>query len=111
MNILKGGYPVSDKPIMLLNKKLKEVLEMKALKLTELSELSGVSLSTLHGWINGAEPKTIAQLKKVSEALNVSLDYLCFGSDELTILESINNELSIGEYEIVLRKIKKGNQL
>jgi len=75
-----------------------------------LSRATGVPVQTLHGWLQGSEPKSIRQLKKVADFLNVDLTEMCFGPPPRPALNSINDfeeEINAGIFEVVLRRIKK----
>jgi transcriptional regulator with XRE-family HTH domain len=63
---------------MKFSKNLNDYLKKKKLSIHELSRLMDVPVSTIHGWLNGAEPKKITDLKKVSNFLGLTIDELCF---------------------------------
>lgn len=87
---------------------LRKVIHEKGMTIIALSRASKVPVQTLHGWLQGSEPKSIRQLKAVADCLGVDLDYLCFGiksgSDKIEMFE---NEINAGVFEVVLRRIKK----
>ncbi len=92
---------------MKLNKTLKRLLNESELSATELSKLTDIPLSTLHGWINGVEPKSISQLKKIADFFDVSLDFLCFGEPKSKNIKDFGGDISIGNYEVILRRIRE----
>jgi len=93
---------------MKLNFILKELMFKHDLNPTDLSRVTDIPLSTLHGWLNGVEPKSIGQLKMLSDYFQVSLDYLCFGeSPYIENIPKIHEEINIGNYEVILRKVKE----
>lgn len=83
--------------------------------LTVLARNLDIAPSTLHGWLNGLEPKSIVQLKKVADYFGTSLEYLCFNQEHT---RNINSELifrgdftlSHNKYEITLNKINPKDQ-
>jgi transcriptional regulator with XRE-family HTH domain len=89
---------------MKLDKNLKKMMLTKKLSLKTLSGQVGVPPSTIHGWLNGAAPKSLVDLKKISDFFGISIDELCFGAAEknLTVIrESVIGDL--GTVELVLR--------
>ena len=94
---------------MELAKILKELSDERGITISTLSKRTGVAQQTLHNWISGVEPKSFAQVKKVADFFEVSLDYLCFGKevkkpDDIT---SYKDEINAGVFEVVLRRVKR----
>lgn len=58
---------------------LKELMSASDLSQVKLSRLTGIPPQTLNNWLNGQEPRRIAQVKIVAAYFEVSLDYLLFG--------------------------------
>lgn len=87
---------------------LKNLLKQKNLSIASLSRLSSVPTQTIHNWLAGVEPRSVVQIKAVANALDVDLDYLCFGEISPSLNQNkIYDELSVGVYEVVLRKPQK----
>ncbi len=89
---------------------LRKLIREKGLTITGLARSTKVPVQTLHGWVNGVEPKSIRQLKKVADYLDVDLDYLCFGikpKSENNKLEKFEDEINTGVFEVILRRVKK----
>lgn len=90
---------------------LKKLIKQRGISVAHLSRSTKVPLQTLHGWINGSEPKSLRQVKTVADYLQVDLDYLCFGieSEKKTNFEydDFKDEINAGVFEVVLRRIKK----
>ncbi len=61
-----------------LNKTLVTYLESKKITQQKLSELTEISPSTLHGYLYGVIPKSLENIIKIAENLNMSLDELIF---------------------------------
>lgn len=66
---------------LVLAEQLKKLLKQFDMNLTELSRRTDIAPSTLHGWLNGLEPKSIIQIQRVALYFNISIDYLCFNSN------------------------------
>lgn len=64
----------------MIGKRLKEVRKIKGLTQKELSEMVGVSVSTVKKWEQDQVDPNTAALISIAVALNVSIDYL-FGRD------------------------------
>lgn len=87
---------------------LKKLIKEKGITITGLSRSTKVPLQTLHGWLQGSEPKSLKQVKKVADYLAVDLDYLCFGIEpKKTSLDDYREEINAGIFEVVLRRVKK----
>ncbi len=94
---------------MNLKNQLRLYIDHKGISMAWISKKSGVALSTLHGWASGVEPKDIKKLRRVAEVLETNIDWLCFGKGIQNVKPNIKDfeaELSIGTYEVVLRKAK-----
>ena len=94
---------------MELSKILKELCDERGISISTLSKRTGVPQQTLHNWISGVEPKSFVQVKKVADFFEVSLDYLCFGKDikKPDDITSYKNEINVGIFEVVLRRVKR----
>ena len=109
----KPAIPVSKSTTelsMVLKTILKRLIKEKGISVTHLSRATKVPLQTLHGWLNGSDPRNLRQVKAVADYLEVDLDYLCFGIKPKTHshkIEEYEDEIVTGIYEVVLRRIKK----
>lgn len=87
---------------------LKKLIKEKGITITALSKKTKVPLQTLHGWLQGSEPKSLRQVKKVADFFEVDLDYLCFGiENKKTNFIDYQDEINAGIFEVVLRRVKK----
>lgn len=88
---------------------LKKLIREKGITIVSLSKKTEVPLQTIHGWLQGSEPKSLRQVKAIADALGVDLDYLCFGIEPKikNQIEEYKNEINAGVFEVVLRKIDK----
>jgi transcriptional regulator with XRE-family HTH domain len=90
-----------------ISTRLKESCKSHGITLSELAKKSGVPKATLHSWTTGSSPN-IQQLKKVAEALNISLHRLAFGSpDPNETKEEFLQELFQGDVRVTIHKILK----
>ena len=83
---------------MAFAERLKELRKQAHLTQVELSKRLGVGQSSYADWERGKKKPTQKNLVKLSQVLNVSIDYLVGNSDE----EITNNELE--NIEILFRK-------
>lgn len=90
---------------------LKKLIKGRGISIAHLSRATSVPLQTLHGWLNGVEPRSFRQVKLVADYFEVDLDYLCFGispkSSPSNKYEDYADEINAGTFEVVLRRIKK----
>lgn len=93
-------------PIIKLRFVLKKLIKEKGITIASLSRSTKVPLQTLHGWLQGNEPRNIRQVKKVADYFEVDINQLCFGLElQKTIIQDLQNVINAGIYEVVLRKI------
>lgn len=90
---------------------LKKLIKERGTTIAHLSRATSVPLQTLHGWLNGSEPKSLRQVKLIADYFEVDLDYLCFGIKPNTKtkgpIEDFRDEINAGVFEVVLRRVKK----
>ena len=92
---------------MELKKILKKLIKENGLTIVGLSRATKVPLQTLHGWLQGNEPKSLKQVKMVADFFQVDLDYLCFGIEKKSKnITDYQDEINAGVFEVVLRRIK-----
>lgn len=97
--------------------RLKELREAYKLNQTELGEILGVTNQTVSNWENENIAPSIEMVEKIANYFKVSVDYLLFRTDSLTIkvnnltLEQIAHVQSIvNDIEELNRKIKKSSE-
>lgn len=89
---------------------LKGLLKEEGISISQLAKRTKVPVQTLHNWLNGMEPRSLKQLRKIAEYFEVSLDYLCFGikkENKAKGFEEYKEEINAGVFEVVLRRVKK----
>ncbi len=98
---------------MNLRRQLQLYLETKGMTASHLSRLSGVPKQSISGCLAGSNPRDVKQIKKVADALNVTVDNLLFGNgsapeDRNDLINFLpNNEWISGLFEIKLRRVTK----
>ena len=67
---------------MQLQKVLKRLMDDRKLTFQALADETGVRASTLKGWtLPGAQPRNMADVRKVARSFDVSFEYLIFGEE------------------------------
>ena len=95
--------------LMKFKDNLKTQIELKNLKLGEISKATGIPKSTLSEWTAGREPKVSENLLKLAQFLEVSLEYLFTGKDTLLIInkqEKANVHFKMDGEDYLLKLIK-----
>lgn len=94
---------------MNLKAQLKHHLDERGMTAAELSRKSGVSKQVLSAWLAGAQPKNLEQVKKVADALRVTIDHLAFGqgADGAEIAATGESGWITGLFEVRLRRVRK----
>jgi transcriptional regulator with XRE-family HTH domain len=92
---------------MKLKTVLRDLIKEEGITVSQLSKKSGVPVQTLHNWLSGMEPRSLKQVRKVADYLEVSIDYLCFGiKEKQKNIQDYEHEINAGVFEVVLRRIK-----
>lgn len=108
--LLNQNHNAADSFIeMTLNKQLKTLLQNKDVTVAQLSRATKISAKTLYQWLNGQSPKNLVQVRKVADFFDVTIDYLAFGiiRENKSEIADFQNEINVGHFEVVLKKIKK----
>ena len=101
---------------MKLKTQLRTLLKLKGINAAELSRQSGVPKQSISDWLGGTMPRNIAHVKKVADALNVTVDELCFGGKNTDLVPSSQNadldallgdQWISGLFEVKLRRVKR----
>ncbi len=99
---------------MTLKKQLKFYLERNDIVAAQLARKANVPKQSLSGWLAGSNPRDVKQVKRVADALGISLDNLLFGDGQdgdvvkggdLSAL--LGDEWLSGTFEMKIRRIKK----
>jgi transcriptional regulator with XRE-family HTH domain len=92
---------------MNFSKNLRDYLNSKDLSINELARRLEVPVSTIHGWLNGVEPKNMRDLKKVSVFLGITIDELCFGEVKTYVKTDIRVSIGEDSFHVYLSKVEK----
>ena len=93
---------------IVIQETLKNYLESKNLSQGKLASASGISPSSLHGYLNGTLPKSLIILIKLSESMDISLDELVFGKFPVSQRIDTNSLWEItGKYELIIKKTEE----
>lgn len=97
--------------VMRLKQNLKLLLERKGLTAAGLARISSTPKQTLSDWLAGAAPKDLRAVKRVADALAVTVDRLCFAdltSQDASEFEKRLGDIHAGHYEVILRPRQRG---
>lgn len=94
---------------MQLPKVLTRLCKEQNITLSHLSKYTGVPLQTIHGWIVGRKSINPSQVKKVAEALGISLHYLLFEESDVyePQPEEVLKEMFSGDVRITVHRIER----
>lgn len=85
---------------------LKRIMKERSLSQRKLSNLSGVSLSTLNGMLTGKQSYSTENLIALADSLNLSLDRLLRDEEKVSTVDSIPTTLVLdGVYRFRLEKL------
>lgn len=95
----------------MLEKKLKSLLKIHNLSLSELAKVTGVPRSTMAQWGSGSAPN-VYQLEKVASHFGISIEELCFNRKPKSSLDELFTEALVhsGHYKISITKLTKKNE-
>lgn len=71
------------------------IRKRKGLSQQELSELTSIHQTNISKYENDETEPTVEKLKNISNALNVSLDFLVLGNEHSTLDPELNNMFEI----------------
>jgi transcriptional regulator with XRE-family HTH domain len=101
-----------------LRENLSLLLQRHGMTAAQLSKLTGVSKSSLSDWNAGRPPRSLEQLKKVCDALDVTVDEILFKSvtEESSKSPKLSNadalgalmgdEWISGKFEVKIKRLK-----
>jgi transcriptional regulator with XRE-family HTH domain len=80
---------------MELQRVLKALMKERGLTFRQLSDATGVPMSSLKDWASGAFPRDLDGVRKVAQFCDVSFEYLVFGTEATgpASLESVLNAI------------------
>ncbi len=92
---------------------LRHYLKARGLTASALARQAGVPKQSISDWLGGTAPRRVDHLKKVADALEVSLDHLCFGNGDVDAPPTTDLGGLIGDhwvgglFEVRLRRVKR----
>ena len=95
---------------MVLATQLKSLIKSKSITVAGLSKQTGIPAKTLYSWLQNQSPRNLNQLKSVADYFGVTLEFLLFNEQpkkEINSFEHYSEEINAGQFEVILRKIKK----
>lgn len=88
---------------------LAQAMKQKKLSLSSLSRLSGISKTTLHGWLTGRKAKNVDQLKKIATILQTSIHQLLYGEPDPFEQrpQEVLEEIFYGDVRVTVHRIER----
>jgi transcriptional regulator with XRE-family HTH domain len=113
----KFSTSIKNSPIdqkMNLKNQLRHFLDVKEISASQLAKKAKVPKQSLGGWLSGSNPRDVRQVKRVADALGVTVDHLLFGNGEdlgkqkVTELEALLGDGWVaGVFEVRFRRVRK----
>ena len=102
------SYDVNTMDEIKIGKTLQLLLKEKKMSLRELAKASGVPASNLTEWSGNRVPKNPLQVRRVAEALGVTMHFLLFGEvdSQEPIQKILKEDWFQGTFEITVKKVK-----
>ncbi|MFZ7223446.1 helix-turn-helix domain-containing protein [Avibacterium avium] len=94
---------------MELKDRLRASFDAKSLKIVQVSEITGISYSTLQNYLRGVREPNVENLSKLSIHLNINLSWLLTGQGEMFIGGSSTNNLTQQE-QALLEDYRESNE-
>lgn len=88
---------------------LSSLMEERGYSLGALAKESRISKSSLHGYLQGAEP-SLANMMKLAKFFNVSLDYLATGMNVDPLEQMLKVQVHSGLYEVNIKRVVKNEK-
>jgi transcriptional regulator with XRE-family HTH domain len=90
---------------------LTSLIEERGITLSKLAKDTGIAKSSLHGFVNGAEP-SLSKLKTLAEYFNVSMDFLTSGQDNDPLGQLLKVDIHKATYEVTIKRLvrKEGKE-
>jgi transcriptional regulator with XRE-family HTH domain len=114
---VKRSTPIDNRPIdlkMNFKSQLRYFLDQREMSASQLAKKAKVPKQSLSGWLSGSSPRDVRQVKRVADALGVTIDHLLFGNgtdlgkQRVTELEALLGEGWIaGLFEVRFRRIRR----
>jgi transcriptional regulator with XRE-family HTH domain len=83
---------------------LSSLIEEKGITLSQLAKDTGIAKSSLHGFVNGAEP-SLSKLKTLAEYFGVSMDFITSGKDSDPLGQLLKIDVHKASYEVTIKRL------
>lgn len=88
---------------------LVSLMKEKGITLSQLAKETKIAKSSLHGFLNGAEP-SLSRVRGLAEYFGVSMDFITTGKDADPIGQMLKVDVHKGTYEISIKRlVSKGS--
>lgn len=91
---------------MKFTQNMKSYIERNDINLKQFAKKINVPVSTVHGWLNGVEPKSIRDLKKIATFMGITVDELCFGDGRENMQTDLKVTIGDRTYTVLLTRAK-----
>lgn len=90
---------------------LASLMEEKEITLNQLAKDTGIAKSSLHGFLNGAEP-SLSKLQVLAKYFKVSMDFITTGQDADPIGQMLKVDIHKATYEVTIKRLvrKEGKE-
>lgn len=90
---------------------LEDLMSKRELTISQLAKDTGISKSSIHGFLNGVEPQ-LSRMLTLANYFSVSLDFLTTGTGHA--YELLDQTLTVyvekKQYEVTIKKIRKNHK-
>lgn len=83
---------------------LNSLMRERGITLTKLAKDTGIAKSSIHGFMNGAEPP-LTKAKALAEYFGVSLDFMTTGKESDPIGQMLKVDIHKGTYEVTIKRL------
>jgi transcriptional regulator with XRE-family HTH domain len=91
----------------LVQDRLNKLLDILNISIKDLSLRSGIPYRTLQNYLYGKSAPDINNLKKLSDNINISIDWLVSGNGEIFLNKSSGNDDLIDKVTIMLKDMNE----
>lgn len=98
--------PMKNEQTVKLAENLERLMKSKGLTITAVATKIGMNKSTLHNYCNGVVPRNLVKIKELADLFGVSLSSLLFGEEKQSSTEISGSGIE-GRFEVVIRRIEK----
>lgn len=87
------------------------LMKEKGVSLTQLAKDTGIAKSSLHGFLNGAEP-SLSKVRTLADYFGVTMDFITKGEDSDPIGQLLKVDVHKATYEVTIKRLvrKEGKE-